>query len=166
MKIFVTSDTYFGRASKATERGFSSLQEMEDTYINNWNEKVGKDDLVFHLGNFGWDPIASENTSLYLNGKIHFIKGSFDNHLAELSLVKLGKHVLFNNQIAVMPKENVIISHWPLLDWPGRNERVISLHGGDIKTDISNGFRFNVNISLWNGSPVELEFLRELSQTN
>lgn len=165
MKIFVTSDTYFGRESKAIERGFASLDEMEDTYIENWNSTVGRDDLVFHLGNFGWDPIASETACMLLNGKIHFLKGSFDNHLSEMSLVKTGRHILYSNQIAVMPNQNVIISHWPLLDWPGRAEGILSLHGGDLKTDISNGYRFNVNISNWNSRPVEIELLKEIILT-
>ena len=59
MKIFLTSDTFFGRQLTAIERGFGSSEEMDNHIIDSWNGRVGKNDVVYHLGNFGWDPISS-----------------------------------------------------------------------------------------------------------
>jgi len=164
MDILFTSDTYFGRPLTATERGFSSVDEMDETYIENWNKRVKKGDVVYHLGNFGWDPIVTEVVMPRLNGKIVFVPGPYDAHLPEMSQVKLSKHAVLNNQLGMIKEPPVVISHWPLLDWPGRDDGVFHVHGGIEDSDISKGIRFCANIHKWNGSPIELEFLKELIQ--
>ena len=47
MEVFVTSDTFFGRRLSATTHGFSSVEEMEDKIIDNWNSKVKPNDVVY-----------------------------------------------------------------------------------------------------------------------
>ena len=165
MKIFFTSDTFFGRKLTSIERGFESDEDMFDAYIDNWNKRVGKNDVVYHLGNYSWDPISCESSMIHLNGKIYFIQGSYDSHLPEMSLIKIGRHSILQNQIAIIPNEKCIISYWPMLDWPGKDEGVIHVHGGTPETNINDGYRFNANIKNWNNAPIELEFLKELIET-
>jgi calcineurin-like phosphoesterase family protein len=166
MKIFFTSDTFFGRKLTAIERGFSSDEEMFDTYIENWNKRVGKNDMVYHLGNFAWDPIACESSMIHLNGKINFLSGQYDSHLPEMSLIKLGRHSIISHQIAIIPNINCIISHWPLLDWIGKEEDYIHVHGGTQSTNLEDGYRFNANVSNWNNAPIEFDFFKELIESN
>ena len=52
-----------------------------------------------------------------------------------------------------------------MLDWPGKDEGVIHVHGGNPETDINDGYRFNANIKNWNSAPIELDFLKELIQS-
>ncbi|MFV0428696.1 MAG: hypothetical protein ACK5KO_04625 [Arachnia sp.] len=49
---FVTSDHHFGHARliELAERPFSSVSEMNDALIANWNRVVGPTDTVLHLG--------------------------------------------------------------------------------------------------------------------
>jgi calcineurin-like phosphoesterase family protein len=163
MKTFFTSDTLFGRNFIAIERGFETEEEMTDTYIENWNEKISKDDIIYHLGNFSWDPITCESVMSVLNGKIHFMTGSYDSHLPQMSLIKLNKHTIIQNQISFIHNKKAIISHWPLLDWPGKEEGVIQVHGGNFETEAKHkSFRFNANIDSWNNGPIELDFLLDI----
>jgi len=162
MKIFLTSDTYFGRQLAAIERGFSSAEEMDNHIIDSWNKRVGKNDVVYHLGNFGWDPISSESAMLHLQGNIKFIQATYDSHIPEMSLVRMGRHQVSINSNITLGEEKLILSHWPLMDWQGKNSGIIHAHGGDISTDVDNGYRFNVNISNWGYAPIELEFLNEM----
>jgi calcineurin-like phosphoesterase family protein len=162
MEVFVTSDTFFGRQLAATNGGFSSLEEMEDTIIENWNERVKRNDVVYHLGNFSWDPISGESALSALNGKIFFVGGSYDKHLSENSLVKIGRHTLLP-PISEVPKLNTIFSHWPLADWENRSEGAIHVHGGK-KPDERMEARFCANISNWNWNPIEIAFLKELME--
>ena len=48
--IFFTSDTHFGHEAiiKFCSRPFKDAHEMDEVMINNWNNKVGPDDLIFH----------------------------------------------------------------------------------------------------------------------
>lgn len=78
---FFTSDTHFGheRAIELCNRPFRNAQEMNDTIIKNWNERVGKDDIVFHLGDFAMHPrSAIPDLVKALNGQIVLVAGNHD----------------------------------------------------------------------------------------
>jgi len=56
---FLVSDTHFGhektctvfkRADGTPLRPFSSVEEMDEEMVRRWNERVGKKDKVYHLG--------------------------------------------------------------------------------------------------------------------
>ncbi len=52
---FCTSDTHFFHdnllgTNKFAPRPFNNVNEMNQTIINNWNDKVGENDIVYHLG--------------------------------------------------------------------------------------------------------------------
>ncbi len=162
MKVFITSDTFFGRKLNAVSNGFETLEEMEDRIIENWNQKVKPNDIVYHLGNFGWDPISSESSIIHLNGTIFFVGGEYDKHLSENSLVKVGKHHLLP-VIAEIPKLNLVLSHWPLENWLGKSEGTIHIHGGSKLDQIQN--RFCANIANWNWSPIDYEFIQDISNS-
>ena len=54
MTVFFTSDTHFGHENviKYCGRPYESTKQMDDAIISNWNAVVGKDDIVWHLGDF------------------------------------------------------------------------------------------------------------------
>ena len=69
--IFFTSDTHFGHEAiiKFCNRPFKDAHEMDEVMINNWNNKVGPDDLIFHLGDFAFGGSELWNSILpKLNG--------------------------------------------------------------------------------------------------
>jgi len=74
-KIFFTADNNFGseRHLKLSKRPFTDVNEMNKVMIHKWNSVVGKDDRVFHLGNFG-----TPQTILQLNGKISMVMGNYE----------------------------------------------------------------------------------------
>lgn len=79
--IFFTSDTHFWHKNiiKFCNRPFSSIEEMNDTIIENWNKVVGENDIVFHLGDFcfcGSDKF--KDIIEKLNGRIYLILGNHD----------------------------------------------------------------------------------------
>lgn len=76
-KIWFTSDTHFGqqRTLDLTRRPFESVEEMDQTIIDNWNKTVGKNDVVFHLGDFG-----DYNRVRELNGKVVLLYGNYERN--------------------------------------------------------------------------------------
>ncbi len=72
-----------------TERGFKTIEEHNETLINNWNNTVKPSDVVIHLGDF---VLGAENKSKQvceelfqkLNGRIFLLWG---NHLAGIKAI-------------------------------------------------------------------------------
>ena len=73
MKTFIIADTHFHHKNiiEYASRPFKSVEEMDNEMIKRWNDKVSKDDLVIHLGDFALgntEEVASLRNKL--NGKI------------------------------------------------------------------------------------------------
>ncbi|MFU0507319.1 hypothetical protein [Pseudaminobacter sp. NGMCC 1.201702] len=54
IRKFYTSDSHFGHEAIIghCNRPFASVPEMDRFMIERWNDVVGRDDIVFHLGDF------------------------------------------------------------------------------------------------------------------
>ena len=84
-KIWFTADTHFGqkRTLELSRRPFKSVADMDMTLFVNWENTVGHNDVVVHLGDFGdpWYVEEGERTSLItlLPGRaIYFLPGNYD----------------------------------------------------------------------------------------
>ena len=84
-KIFFTADTHFGHENviQFDKRPFASADEMDEEMIKRWNNKVGKGDLVYVLGDMIWKSITDYAEPLIksLNGQIILIKGNHDQFI-------------------------------------------------------------------------------------
>ena len=104
--IFFTSDTHFGsdRTLKFSCRPFANTNEMDETLINNWNKVVGKDDVVYHLGDFGNYEIVRK-----LNGKITLILGNYEQNALKTDFK--GNFLEFSNYLTQIGFYNVVENH-------------------------------------------------------
>jgi len=81
MKIFITADHHFHHKNiiEYCKRPFKTVEEMDNAMTEKWNKKVGKDDLVIHLGDFALGTKENvKETREKLNGAIILIKGNHD----------------------------------------------------------------------------------------
>lgn len=79
--IWFISDTHFGHRNIIgyCRQQFSSLQEMEETIIERWNQAVKPHDLVYHLGDFAWTTKDAIRVRPMLNGTIRLVAGNHDD---------------------------------------------------------------------------------------
>ncbi len=76
-----TSDQHFGHARicELAGRPFDSVEEMNETLIHNWNERVGPSDTVYVLGDFAMGTIRETLPIAWkLHGFKYLIPGNHD----------------------------------------------------------------------------------------
>lgn len=169
-KIFVTSDTHFGRerALDLFKRPFNNVEQMNNYLIETWNSVVGKNDIVYHLGNFAWDTFSANYALEMLNGNIYFMLGNRDRALLDC-ISMYSNCTIVPTQITELHDTKIVLCHYPLEDWNGKEESVAHLHGHtfNIDTDLNKMNRFNVMSDKWRFKPVLLsdiiEYIKEFN---
>lgn len=161
-KTFVTSNLQLGRpgAIKKYNRDYADVDQMNDDLIRKWNTVVTKDDTVYHLGNFAWDPRTAQDATLRLNGKIKFIIGEHDNAVLELqrrNMLRPGCEVV--KCIEEDSKHDVVLSYWPVAAWPNKSKKWWSIIGYPLKSFKSDPKKKVINAStdFWSNTPQELD---------
>ena len=113
MKTFIIADTHFNHPNiiKYCSRPFINVEKMNETIINNWNKAIGKEDIIYHLGDFA----MGSQQEIYelvgrLNGRIRLVMGNHDT-LSYYKLYNCGFDRLYDKPIIL---ENYwILSHKP-----------------------------------------------------
>lgn len=153
MDYFI-SDTHFNHSNiiKYSNRPFKTVDEMNKTLINNWNNRVKKIDRVFFLGDFclgGKDIIY--DFAKQLNGKIIMIKG---NHERNNNEIYTNANFAVISPFPILYNEKIILSHKPINNL---NEGMINIHGHihDLKYGDKN--HHCVSVEQTNYKPVTLE---------
>lgn len=90
MTTFFTADQHFDHENiiRYCNRPFSTVNEMNQVMIERWNEVVGPDDDVWHLGDFLFGQthhLKGRARKLFaqLNGNIVLFRGNHDKRLAK-----------------------------------------------------------------------------------
>lgn len=119
--LFFTSDTHFGHDNiiKFCNRPFKDIKEMDDTIVSNWNRVVGKDDIVFHLGDFAFGGSQVWNNMISrLNGHIHLVVGNHD--LKNIRQGYMGRFESVSTQLILNINNRLVyLNHYPFLCYAG-----------------------------------------------
>ena len=130
-KVFFTSDTHFyhGNIIRFCNRPFKDVETMNETIISNWNNTVGQDDIVFHLGDFCLGGSAEWTRILNrLNGRIYLIMGNHDLKNIRQGYIDRFEHVAMQMHITV-GKQKIYLNHYPFLCFDGGYKDVWQLFG-------------------------------------
>ena len=101
---------------------------MDDALIANWNRVVGKDDIIFHLGDFAMGGSAEWSRLLQkLNGKIYLILGNHDMKTIGAGFSRLEGVAM---QMLINVKGQIIyLNHYPFLCYGGAYRNTWQLYG-------------------------------------
>lgn len=120
--IFFTADEHYFHDNiiDYCDRPFDRWFEMNEEIIKRHNERVFKDDVVYHLGDFTLKgKELAESVISQLNGKHIFIKGSHDywnKDLPYLMEIKIGKYYF-------------VLCHYAMITWPRSYHGSVQLFG-------------------------------------
>ena len=154
MTVFFTSDTHFGdhRVLNLYPRPFASVAAMDAGLIAQWNEIVGSDDEVWHLGDFARTAALAAAILPRLNGRKHLVLGNNDPppdpgtgwlsvaNYAELSVDRI----------------ELVLCHYPFRRWKGMDRGSVNLHGHSHGRLKPLPRQFDVGVDVRNYRPVRL----------
>lgn len=115
MTIFVISDTHFGHENILSfknndgshVRNFSSVEEMDEHMVEQWNKVVEPSDIVYHLGDVyfgkGWKHLDR------LKGRKRLVLGNHDNPKNEHIQKTFQKIMVWR----MFPEYNALLTHVP-----------------------------------------------------
>lgn len=166
MKTWFISDTHLNhkRILLYTKRPYSSIEEMNEGIISNWNSVVKDEDQIYHLGDVGMGSPASLATILrQLKGHKFLIRGNHDksirNEAAEcFEWIKDLARIYINNQLIVM-------CHYPMLVWEKSHYDSFMLHGhchNSLNELNKTTKRLDVGVDNFNCAPVSFEQVKEI----
>lgn len=153
------SDTHFfhNNIIKYCNRPFSSVEEMNEVMIKNWNSVVKPGDIVYHLGdvvmgNFSHDHFA--HMWARLNGRKRLILGNHDD------VSYLAKGAFFEKVMLwrAWNDKNLLFTHVPIHQDSIHKNR-INVHGHTHDKGSPKGPYKSVCVELNNYTPVNLEEL-------
>lgn len=111
---------------------------MNDVMIANWNSVIGKDDTVFHLGDFCLGGAAEWTKILdHLNGKIYLIMGNHDLKNIRQGFISRFEHVAMQMLIEI-GKKRIYLCHYPFLCFEGSYKDDVWQLFGHVHTRRSN----------------------------
>jgi calcineurin-like phosphoesterase family protein len=175
MAIWFTSDLHFGHKSviEYCQRPFSSVEEMDEALINNWNKLVQPSDLVYLLGDiFFHKKQRSDEISARLAGQKILIKGNHDGFSDGRYCNTMGYLGCYREALIKLEGTFFRLSHYPC--WPTnwteeshKNLRypekrpILRAHewllcGHVHKAWKQKGQQINVGVDVWNYQPVSL----------
>ena len=157
MTIYFTSDTHFGHggALGLYARPFASVAAMNEGLVERWNETVGSDDVVWHLGDFAirQRPPVVADLLARLNGRKHLVAGNNDPpSTRELAVWESVQSYLEIEADGV----GMVLCHYPFRSWRGMGKGWVNLHGhshGKLKPLPR---QFDVGVDVWGFRPVTL----------
>ena len=145
---------------------------MDDALIANWNRVVGKDDIIFHLGDFAMGGSAEWSRLLQkLNGKIYLILGNHDMKTIGAGFSRLEGVAM---QMLINVKgQKIYLNHYPFLCYGGSYRNTWQLYGHVHTSPANRGLdvprlkmlmpmQYDVGVDNNNYSPISFEQVKKI----
>ena len=159
-KIYFSSDWHLGHKNviKYDNRPFDTVESMNETIINNYNNIVNDEDDFYFLGDFSFDQKRTEEFLSRLKGNLHFIKGNHD-YRDTIDLYKqYGKYLGEQTMIKVKEHE-IVLNHYTMAVWNKSHHGSWHLYGhshGNFPEN-NTALRFDVGCMNFDYKPIEFE---------
>jgi calcineurin-like phosphoesterase family protein len=159
--VWFTADTHFGHAGALSlyRRPFGSVAEMDAAMMARWNDVVGPDDDIWHLGDFALRISTAQAASLLaaLNGRKHLVTGN--NDPPEI----VGLPSWFSTQAyaeVVVGDRRLVLCHYAFRTWNGMAKGALNLHGHSHGRLKPLPRQTDVGVDAWDFTPISLERMR------
>lgn len=145
---------------KYCNRPFSSVKEMDETIIKNFNSKVKKGDTVYFLGDIGMGNANIINffDKISRGIQFHLIVGNHDKKISRNLLIARCSSVNIMKDIKIQDQK-ITLCHYPMYTWNCSHYGAWQIHGHHHfnTQNIFYGKIMNVCVDNHNFSPVSFD---------
>ena len=158
MTTYFTSDTHFRdpRGLRIDRRPYRTVAEHDAALVRLWNETVGPEDEVWHLGDFAHPKRPERIGELLaaLNGVKRLVIGNNDGeatvrHPAWASVQHYAETTLDGTAL--------VLCHYPFRTWNRMGRGVVNLHGHSHGRLKPMPRQYDVGVDAWDYRPVTLQ---------
>ena len=149
MNYWFLADTHFHHKNILKDRSeFSSIEEMNEKLVENYNKIVKPNDIVFHLGDVSFKINEVEPIIKRLNGQINLIIGNHDyenenkyKNMNKFNWVKSYHKFKINNN-------KIILFHFPIASWDCIHHGSYHFHGHSHAQYQGKGLSLDVGVDM------------------
>ncbi len=167
MAQYYTADLLLGHANIITmcNRPFTSVEEMDQTLVENIRQRVGPKDDLWVLGDLALAKMTEQSRIGMLfkqiPGRKHLITGNHDKPWVR----GLNWHSIESLKEIRDEGRRVTLCHYPLMTWPGARHGALQLFGHVHNNWAGCRGCINVGVDLWKFMPVTLDEAQARSRT-
>lgn len=130
---YYIADLHLGHKNiiKLSNRPFSSLEEMDETLIKNWNDKINTTDDVYIVGDLCYKT-HHDNMLHYisqLKGQKHLIAGNHDKEIVKNSDLRRYFVEIKDMKTVYDNGTKIVLCHYPLVEWDGYYRGTLHFYG-------------------------------------
>lgn len=157
--IWFTADTHFNHKNiiKYCNRPYKTVEEMNEDIIKNWADNIKDEDLVYHLGDFGFGNLS--NILDKLTGKIYLVKGSHDKNTFQYKHKFAAISPLMEINVE---KTSIILCHYAMRVWSKSHYNSWHLYGHSHGMLAPTGKSWDVGVDNNGFKPVSFEQIKEI----
>lgn len=153
-------------------RPFSSTDEMNEALIKNWNDKVGPNDEVYHLGDVALTKASRLRPILdRLNGKIYLVEGNHEHAAKDSKCIDRFEWVKSYHKIDELidgKRIRICMFHYPVGAWDKMHYDAWMLHGhchGSYKNSLGKILDVGIDGPISNHAPLSLDEIAAYMKT-
>lgn len=163
MSLFVISDTHFFHRNicKYTNRPFSSVDEMNEVLVRNWNAVVAEGDIVYHCGDFAFgSKDAAKEICGRLRGHKILVRGNHDR--SRKAMLEIGFDHVYDELLICREEGNLLLRHHPVPKEKMDGFNCVAVIHGHCHNDTplrENDWSYNVSVENIGYTPINIERL-------
>ena len=116
-ETFYVADLHFGHKNGLAfdNRPWTTIEDHDAAIIENWNDQVGYDDIVYILGDISWHNVTKTNEILsQLNGEKHLVRGNHDSKFLRNKDFRDCFVEICNYRELGKGEDMIVLSHYPI----------------------------------------------------
>lgn len=171
MTTYFTSDTHFGHGGMLSDRmprprPFASIEAMDEAMVGFWNNRIGRNDRVYHLGDFAYGCSLAHARSIFdrLNGVKTLIRGNHEGRGERLPW-EGGIHDVMRISVqdrGMAEPVDLWMSHYCHATWPDLHRGRIHIYGHSHGSIAPTARACDVGVDVWQFRPVTIPEIQEL----